>query len=70
MVITKLVLELEMITSPCIGICIIDPVTGYCRGCHRTLKEISEWRDYDDEQARELLLQLDERDPDASEFEG
>ena len=59
-----------MITSPCIGICIIDPVTGYCRGSHRTLKEISEWRDYDDEQARELLLQLDKRDPDASEFEG
>ena len=70
MVIKKLVLELEMITSPCIGICIIDPVTGYCRGCHRKLKEISEWRNYDDEQARELLLQLDKRDPDAPEFEG
>jgi len=28
--------------SPCIGICIIDPLTEYCVGCHRSLKEIAE----------------------------
>ena len=56
-----------MIISPCIGICIIDPVTGYCRGCHRTLKEISEWRDYSDDQARAVLLELEQMDPLAPE---
>ena len=52
-----------MIISPCVGICIIDPVTGYCRGCHRALEEISEWLHYTDEEARALLLLLQQRDP-------
>jgi len=42
-------------------------VTGYCRGCHRTLEEIAEWPHYTDEQAHALLLQLDQRDPLAPE---
>ena len=56
-----------MIISPCVGICIIDPVTAYCRGCHRTLEEISEWLHYTDEEARAVLLQLEQRDPLAPE---
>lgn len=29
--------------SPCIKVCVIDPATGYCEGCARTLKEIAQW---------------------------
>jgi predicted Fe-S protein YdhL (DUF1289 family) len=29
--------------SPCIGLCQIDRRTGQCRGCHRTLGEITDW---------------------------
>ena len=29
--------------SPCTDLCAIDPETGLCGGCGRTLDEISEW---------------------------
>jgi predicted Fe-S protein YdhL (DUF1289 family) len=29
--------------SPCIAVCVLDPATGYCRGCFRTIAEISAW---------------------------
>ncbi|GGB21960.1 hypothetical protein GCM10011380_09400 [Sphingomonas metalli] len=29
--------------SPCVNICEIDPVTGWCRGCTRTIDEIAGW---------------------------
>ena len=56
-----------MIISPCVGICILDPVTGYCRGCHRTLVEIANWVDYTDSEAHEVLARLPDRDPLATE---
>jgi len=29
--------------SPCTGICRIEPATGWCLGCRRTLNEIADW---------------------------
>ena len=34
-----------MIVSPCISICKPDPVTGFCYGCARNLKEKLTWKD-------------------------
>ena len=34
-----------MIVSPCISICKIDPVTGYCYGCGRCREEKLTWKD-------------------------
>ncbi|MFX6230741.1 DUF1289 domain-containing protein [Acinetobacter baumannii] len=31
------------IPSPCRKICVYDPGAGWCRGCGRTLGEISTW---------------------------
>lgn len=31
------------ISTPCVKICVIDQVTGYCIGCGRTGAEISNW---------------------------
>jgi len=31
--------------SPCISICKIDPITGYCYGCARTNEEKKMWKD-------------------------
>jgi uncharacterized protein len=31
------------VPSPCIGVCVMDPVAGHCVGCFRTLYEIAEW---------------------------
>ena len=35
----------DKIISPCISICKIDPVTGYCYGCARTNEEKKIWKD-------------------------
>ena len=37
----------KTIISPCISICKIDPVTGYCYGCARTEEEKKLWKDED-----------------------
>ncbi|WP_332825822.1 DUF1289 domain-containing protein [Ramlibacter sp.] len=29
--------------SPCISVCRMDAVTGWCEGCFRTLDEIAAW---------------------------
>lgn len=35
--------DFEALASPCIGVCIMDGDNGYCRGCYRTMVEISSW---------------------------
>lgn len=31
------------VPSPCIDVCRMDPVTGWCAGCLRTIDEIAAW---------------------------
>ncbi|MEL6801492.1 MAG: DUF1289 domain-containing protein [Pseudomonadota bacterium] len=33
----------EEIASPCIKICVIQPETRLCTGCHRSIEEITAW---------------------------
>lgn len=35
----------ELLPSPCVGICRLDPETGWCLGCARTAEELAVWRD-------------------------
>lgn len=37
------VTPVQVIASPCTNVCSIDPATGYCEGCARTLDEIARW---------------------------
>ncbi|MCI0452455.1 MAG: DUF1289 domain-containing protein [Candidatus Latescibacteria bacterium] len=30
-------------SSPCTSLCVVDPTTGWCEGCFRTLDEIACW---------------------------
>jgi predicted Fe-S protein YdhL (DUF1289 family) len=32
-----------MVSSPCIKICTLDPASGLCSACGRTLDEIARW---------------------------
>ncbi|HEY0314923.1 MAG TPA: DUF1289 domain-containing protein [Sphingomonas sp.] len=50
-----------MIPSPCTRICEIDPASGWCRGCGRTLAEIGDWRHAGDAEQRALLARLPAR---------
>jgi len=47
--------------SPCIAVCVLDPSDGYCRGCLRTIAEISAWITLDAAAKRRLLAELTER---------
>ena len=37
---------MSTIISPCIKLCTIDPATGLCAGCGRSLREIGAWLSY------------------------
>ena len=41
--------------SPCVGICLLDPATGCCRGCLRTLAEIASWYEASVSEKRAIL---------------
>lgn len=51
--------------SPCIDVCRIDPETGLCAGCLRTLDEIARWASYTDEEKRAVNRALEARRSDA-----
>jgi uncharacterized protein len=48
-------------TTPCIAVCQIDPKTGFCMGCYRTLKEIAQWGKFSEDERVNLLPELERR---------
>ena len=51
----------DFVPSPCISVCRMDAVTGWCEGCFRTLDEIAGWGMSSDAQKREVWKLLLER---------
>jgi uncharacterized protein len=49
------------VPSPCISICEMNEESGYCRGCFRSIKEISEWERYDDAEKQAVIDLLPSR---------
>jgi predicted Fe-S protein YdhL (DUF1289 family) len=49
------------VPSPCISVCRMDPSTGLCTGCARTLQEIAEWGVLDDAARRDVWLAIERR---------
>ena len=47
--------------SPCIDVCRMDPASGLCDGCLRTLDEIAAWSIASDEQQRQILAAIAQR---------
>lgn len=48
--------------SPCISLCRIDPGTGWCLGCKRTLDEIADWPILPPQGQRDVLARLQRRE--------
>jgi predicted Fe-S protein YdhL (DUF1289 family) len=46
------------IPSPCIGVCRLDPTSGLCTGCMRTLDEIACWPSADDAERLSIVQSL------------
>jgi predicted Fe-S protein YdhL (DUF1289 family) len=47
--------------SPCVKICVVDPVSGLCIGCGRTVAEIAAWSELDAEARRAVVAGLSQR---------
>lgn len=47
--------------SPCISVCQMDPMTGYCIGCTRTIDEIRDWIISTPDQRHAILTRIAER---------
>jgi uncharacterized protein len=44
--------------SPCIAVCILDPANGLCRGCWRSIEEITAWPSLDANAKRRILAAI------------
>lgn len=50
------------IQSPCIGVCSMNENTGYCYGCYRTIEEIQQWWDLNNQQKQAVVAKASERE--------
>jgi predicted Fe-S protein YdhL (DUF1289 family) len=50
-----------VISTPCIKLCAIDPKTGFCMGCGRTLDEIAHWTNLSEDRRRSIMAVLARR---------
>lgn len=46
------------IETPCIKICVLDPASGLCSGCKRTLREIAAWGSMPDALRAKIIAEL------------
>ncbi|HLY04585.1 MAG TPA: DUF1289 domain-containing protein [Rhizomicrobium sp.] len=49
------------IVSPCIKVCTMDPATGLCAGCGRTLDEIARWGGMSNAEREAIMRELPAR---------
>jgi uncharacterized protein len=49
---------MAMIETPCEKICLVDPPSGLCRGCGRSLAEIERWTAYSDAERSRIMAEL------------
>jgi uncharacterized protein len=47
--------------SPCVKVCIINPESGFCEGCARTLKEIAQWTRFSPADRSRIMMELERR---------
>jgi predicted Fe-S protein YdhL (DUF1289 family) len=49
------------LSSPCTNVCAIDPRSGLCLGCGRTLAEIAQWASLGEPERLRIMAQLPDR---------
>jgi predicted Fe-S protein YdhL (DUF1289 family) len=47
--------------SPCVRVCAIEPATGLCGGCSRSLEEIARWARMTDAERQRIMTELSDR---------
>lgn len=48
-------------TVVCIKHCKLNMLQTHCTGCKRSLLEIEQWHDYDEEHKKKLMIELNSR---------
>jgi predicted Fe-S protein YdhL (DUF1289 family) len=54
---------MDLVETPCLGICLMDPADGLCAGCARSLDEIARWSAMSDTERRAIMDVLPDRRP-------
>jgi uncharacterized protein len=49
------------VQSPCVKVCVLDPVSRICTGCGRTLDEIGNWLRLSDMERLKVAAELPDR---------
>ncbi len=52
---------MSTVSTPCIKVCVIDPASGLCKGCGRTLDEIAQWSGLSEAEQLAIMAVLPER---------
>lgn len=52
---------MNRVPTPCIKVCVMDPASGLCRGCLRTLAEIASWGTMSETQRLAVMTSLTAR---------
>jgi len=52
---------MSSVSTPCIRICVIDPVSKLCEGCGRTLAEIAQWSRLGEAERQAIMAELPKR---------
>lgn len=48
-------------STPCMKICVLDPNTGLCEGCGRTIDEIARWSVMSEAERQRIMADLENR---------
>jgi uncharacterized protein len=49
------------VSTPCINVCILDPLSALCIGCGRTGEEIGAWSTMSEPERIGVMAELDQR---------
>ena len=52
---------MQITSSPCVSICVLDPGSGHCLGCGRTADEIGRWVLMSEDERLALMARLPAR---------
>ncbi|MEI6733222.1 MAG: DUF1289 domain-containing protein [Comamonadaceae bacterium] len=51
----------QEVPSPCISVCRMNPQSGLCEGCLRSIEEIAQWGSAGDEFKQTILKRIEQR---------
>jgi hypothetical protein len=50
-----------MVSTPCVKVCVVDPVSALCVGCGRSLEEIAGWSAMEESERLAVMAVLEAR---------